>query len=79
MFICALPLHAVFRVSCKRIMHQTQIGHQVANNICFLQGICCLFFAQNSPLLFSKKQATDTLIKNQNPRNPNKRVGLKGE
>ncbi len=44
----------------------------------FLQGICCLFSAQNSPLLFSKKK-TDTLIKNQNPRNPNKRVGLKGE
>ena len=40
---------------------------------------CLLFSAQNSPLLFSKKQATDTLIKNQNPRNPNKRVGLKGE
>ena len=45
----------------------------------FLQGICCLFSAQNSPLLFSKKQETDTLIKNQNPRNPNIRVGLKGE
>lgn len=45
----------------------------------FLQGICCLFSAQNSPLLFSKKKQQILLIKNQNPRNPNKRVGLKGE
>ena len=57
------------------------IKSQITSVYCllFLQGICCLFLAQNSPLLFSKKQATDTLIKNQNPRNPNKRVGLRGE
>ena len=79
MFICALPLHAVFRVSCKRIMHQTQIGHQVANNICFLQGICCLFLAQNSPLLFSKNKQQMLSQKKQNPINPNKRFGFKGE
>ena len=69
MFICPLPLHAVLRVSSKRIMHQTQIGHQVANNIffiasCFYKASVACFQLKIARYCSQKKtQATDALTK----------------
>ena len=36
-----------------------------------------MFLAQNSPLLFPKRQATSALLKNQNTISPNARIGFK--
>ena len=60
MFIGPLPLHAVFRVSSKRIMHQTQIGHQAANNIFFIAS--CFYKA--SVACFQLKIARYCSLKN---------------
>mgnify|MGYP004531103571 CR=1 FL=1 len=85
MFICPLPLHAVLRVSSKRIMHQTQIGHQVANNIffiasCFYKASVACFQLKIARYCSQKKHKQQMLSqKKQNPINPNKRFGFKGE
>lgn len=46
---------------------------------CFYKASVACFQLKIARYYSQKKQATDALIKNQNPINPNKRFGFKGE